>query len=204
MRDFDVISIDIETSGTDVDTHTLLSIGCVRLSDMQSFYTEVRHESFEMSPESARVHGLNLTNRDSKKLPKMSQVDVHLRDWLKKSEFYRESKSYTIIPMGMNVGSFDMQFVRKFLPKSFSLLGYRSIDLNALMFTDALMRGKRFKEVKSFAKEIGRFYAIEKVPDRHPHDALFDAWVNVGVFHHLVHDELTTVGEIHFEGGNLK
>lgn len=60
-RDFDVISLDIESSGSNADTDALLSIGCVRLSDMQSFYAEIRHTSFMVTPEAMRVNGMDIT-----------------------------------------------------------------------------------------------------------------------------------------------
>ena len=204
-RDFDVISLDLETSGSEVDRHTILSVGCVRLSDMTSFYSEVRHESFEVSPEASRIHRIDLTTRDDKKLPKMAQVDENLRTWLKGSKFFKEGKRFSLIPMGMNVAAFDMKFVQKYLPKSAALFGRRSMDLNAVLFVDALMHGHKFETTKKAAKTLGHSFALHHVPDREAHDALFDAWSNIGVLHYVVDDVSGegAHGRINWEGGNL-
>ena len=221
-RDFDIISLDIETSGTDPEKHALLSIGCVRLSDLESFYAEVIHKELLVSPESFRVHGLDIRNIDGRDstggaLPEIpnpgkrlsvEQTDQELFNWLKSDKFYREGKKYTLIPMGMNVGSFDMQFVRKWLPKTFALFGYRSIDLNSLIFLDSVRSETDFYTLKKAAKALGRSYALAKCPEeyRQAHNALYDAFSNVGVFTYVGEDLCGTkiaMGEMNWEGGNL-
>lgn len=201
-RDFDIISLDLETSGTE-DEHTILSIGCVRLSDMTSFYADVRHESLVVTPKSMQINGIDImqvANQENRQT--LTQVDKQFREWLKSDPFYQEGKKYALIPMGMNVGTFDMRFVKKHLTKSADLFGYRSIDLNALIFTDAFMRGEKFQTVKSAAKVLGTTYAQEHVPHLKPHHALYDAYSNIGVFNYLVNSEFSgKLGPVAWEGG---
>jgi len=202
-KDFDLISLDLETSGSESTEHTILSIGCVRLSDLESFYADVRHESLMVTPKAMQVNEIDITqvaNQEGRST--LSQVDKKFREWLRSDPFYKEGKHYNLIPMGMNVGTFDMEFVRPYLPKSADLFGYRSLDLNALIFVDAVMRGCKFETVKNAAKMIGTSYAHEHVPELKPHHALYDAYSNIGVFNYLVNSEFSgQLGPVVWEGG---
>ena len=190
MNSFDIISIDTETGGTEAGKHSLLSIGCVRLSDMSSFYAQIRQSDLLIHPEAMRVNDLDVKGMDDKSLDTMATVDIKLRDWLRTSPAYN-GRAHSIVPMGLNVGSFDMQFVKANLPKSAGILSYRSIDINTLVMADALMRNVSYNTVKRAAKEVGRSYALDKTQGLGFHHALFDAWSNVGMFHYLVDEELT-------------
>lgn len=201
MRDFDIISLDLETSGTDESETTILSIGCVRLSDNQSFYADVRHKSLTVTPEAMRVNKIDIMIVDETGRKALSKVDLEFREWLRSDKFYEEGKTYTLIPMGMNVGTFDMKFVRKYLPKSAALFGYRSMDLNAMIFAEAVRRNVPFMHVKRAAKVLGTSYAHDHVPDLGPHHALWDAYSNIGVFHYLEDAKAKEVGEVNWEGG---
>ena len=200
-RDFDIISLDLETSGTDENETTILSIGCVRFSDNKSFYADVRHKSLNVTPEAMRVNGIEITTVDDPKRIPMGGVDIDFRAWLRSDQFYKEGKTYTLIPMGMNVGTFDMKFVRKYLPKSAALFGYRSMDLNAMIFAEATRTDVPFRQVKRAAKVLGTSYAHDHVPDLGPHHALWDAYSNIGVFHYLEDAKARQVGEVAWEGG---
>jgi hypothetical protein len=156
-----------------------------------------------MEPEAARVHGLDLTIRDAKTLETANQVDERLRDWLKADQFYKDGSSYSLVPMGFNVESFDMSFVRKWLPKSANLLGYRGYDLNSLLFDEAIRTGKTFHDVKRSAKELGHIFAISHFGEKKEHNSLYDSWLAVGVYYYLHGTEPLTVGPITWEGGKL-
>ena len=201
MRDFDIISLDLETSGVDIHESTILSIACVRLSDHKSFYADIRHKSLGVTPEAMRVNGIDIKTVDDAARRPISKVDLEFREWLRSDPFYQEGKTYTLIPMGMNVGTFDMKFVRMYLPKSAALFGYRSIDLNALAFAEAVRRNVEFKLVKEAAKVLGTTVAHENVPELGPHHALWDAYSNIGVFSYLTHITAEKIGEVVWEGG---
>lgn len=201
MRDFDIISLDLETSGTDETDTTILSLACVRLSDNEPFYVDVRHKSLGVTPEAMRVNGIDIMTVDDPARKPLSKVDEELRAWLKSDKFYKEGKTYTLIPMGMNVGTFDMKFVRKYVSKSAALFGYRSMDLNSMIFEEAVRTDVPFQHVKRAAKMIGTTYAHDHVPHLGPHHALWDAYSNIGVFHYLVDAKAKKVGEVSWEGG---
>ena len=106
--------------------------------------------------------------------------------------------------MGMNVGSFDMQFVHYWLPKSGNLFGYRSIDLNSPTFIEAWMHEEAtFEKMKESAKALGHSFAINHFGKKLEHNALYDAWVNLGYFHYLVDVDHApmTVGKVEWQGG---
>ncbi len=201
MRDFDIISLDIETSGLDENVHSLLSIGSVRRSDMKSFYVEVRHDLLTVTPQAMQVNGMDIAKINDSTRSSLAEVDLLFCEFLKSSKFYRAHQKYTIIPVGMNVGSFDMQFIKKYLPVSASLFGYRSIDLNALVFEEAIRTDSSFSQIKETAKVIGTSYAHAHVPELGPHHALWDAYSNIGVLEYLVNIKSTQVGEVAWEGG---
>lgn len=220
QRDFDIISLDIETGGVgkpfavlapNGQPYPLLSIGCVRLSDFQTFYTEIGYETMTIMPESMQVHGLNAANLNSKstkfrkeKLPTAKEVDDMFVEWLKLDPMYREGKRFTLIPMGMNVGSFDMQFVHYWLPKAGDILGYRSVDLNSPTFIEAWMHEEAtFETMKEAAKALGHSFAINHFGKKLEHHALYDAWVNMGYLHYLVDVDHApmTVGKVEWQGG---
>lgn len=60
------------------------------------------------------------------------RTDQGLRSWLLDHGASEDKK--VLVPVGFNVGSFDMPFVRKFLPESYKLFSRRALDLNALCF----------------------------------------------------------------------
>jgi len=206
MRDYDIIAIDGEMSGSDVTQHALLSIGCVRVSDMNNFfYEEIKHTNLVVAPEALRVNKLEISQVDREGLKSAEEVDIELVNWLQGSPFYKEKCKYTVIPMGFNVGCFDMPFVRKFLPKSASIFGNRSLDLNALLFADGLKHGSRFKNLKHAAKLVGKAFASHYVPNLLPHHALYDAYVAIGVLEYIIGDLSKAgspeIGSILWEGG---
>ena len=218
--DFDIISVDIEAGGVgkplavlspDGQPYPLLSIGCVRLSDFSTFYAEIGYENMTVTPESMQIHGLNVANMNTKPtklrkdtLPNAKRVDLRLVEWLKSDKYYKEGKKYCLLPMGMNVGSFDMQFVHYWLPKSGELFGYRSIDLNALTFLEAWQTDEAtFDKIKDAAKTIGHSFALAHMGQKLAHHALYDAWTNIGYFNYLIDAEKSpmTVGQVTWGGG---
>lgn len=215
MRDFDVIALDIETSGVGEknpvytksgEKFALLSIGCVRLSDLETFYGEAKHREVVWSASAGRIHGLDANKLDADDKLTIASLDQNLFDWLKSDVFYKEGKKYTLIPMGLNVGSFDMAFVKEWLPKTSNLFGYRSLDLNSLLFVEAATKeGGRFPELKAQALAFGETIATTHFGSKARHNALYDAWVHLGMFSYLTNVNLEdSVGHVQWEGGNLK
>lgn len=167
--DFTPISLDIETSTDNIETGTILSIGLVDFFNGESHEYNIRHSVFTIKPESMRVNQINVLEVDGADRLSMEHTDFFTSKWLEGMNYPK--------PFGMNVGTFDMQFVKKFLPQAFSVFGYRSIDLNALIFAKALTSNKDFRDVKGELKSNATL-AVKNAFGGKEHDALFDAYTN--------------------------
>src|SRR3989339_40100 len=103
--------LDIEASGTNPIKHSIISIGIVvslnGLEDYQSFYREIKYDELTIMPDSIAVNGFDFTNQ-TKRIP-IFEVDRQAVSFIKK--YY--PKDITPIPIGLNIGSFDMQFIQR-------------------------------------------------------------------------------------------
>ena len=125
------------------------------------FVSDIRPIFFRFSEEARKVNGF--TDERVRAAQQPAAVDNHLYEWLVE----HGAKPKSLVPVGFNVGNFDMIYVRYYLPRTASLFSYRSVDLNAIVFTLAQVLGKNWKDIKTDAK---KFAANPK-----PHDALADA-----------------------------
>ena len=167
--DFTPISLDIETSTDNIETGTILSIGLVHFFNGESREYNIKHEVLTVKPESMRVNQINVLDLDHADRVSMAYVDSSVSAWLVGMNYPK--------PFGMNVGTFDMLFVRKFLPEVTSDFGYRSIDLNALIFAEALKHNTDYRSVKEKLKSSA-YLAVKNRFGGKEHDALFDAYMN--------------------------
>lgn len=84
-----------------------------------------------------------------------------------------------LVPVGWNVGSFDMPFVRNTLPLSAALFSRRYVDLNSVCFTyGSLVKGVPFGDWHGFKNDCKQFAEEALQIDGEPaqwHDAGYDA-----------------------------
>lgn len=130
----------------------------------------------DWNPTAAKVHNIPQENVMSFEPPKMA--DLMLADWLISIGAKTNSRMKTV-PVGFNVGAFDMPFVNDLLPKTASYFSRRTVDLNALCF--ALAGQFNFETWKKLAKQ----YAIEKIGYEWQHDAGWDAMMHFYAFEYL-------------------
>lgn len=172
------LGLDIETSTNSTESGgKILSIGCYDpLGERESeedryFYREIRYKKLVVMPESMQVNKLDIREFGDKEKMTAKMCDIELSNWLDKNKY---------IPVGFNVGSFDMRFVREQLTRSTNKLGYRALDIHTLCFEHALKRDIGWKAIKKRAKQ----YAGEKMRDMRvdtgdtpftEHNALYDA-----------------------------
>jgi hypothetical protein len=108
------------------------------------------------------------------------RVDQEAYDFLE-SQGVNVKRRNKNVPVGWNVGAFDMPYVRETLPKTYSLLSRRTVDLNVLCF---LLDGKDNLNFDSWKKR-SKQYAIEKIGYDNAHDAVWDAQMSLYCFEYL-------------------
>lgn len=183
--DFTPVSLDIETSTDDIETGVILSIGLVDFFSGEAKSFDIRHKIFTIKPESMRVNQINVLEVDSDSRLSLASTDAFLSDWLVKRSIFHVSRAAYPKPFGMNVGTFDMLFVKKHLPMTFSVFGYRSIDLNALIFVESMKHNEDYLTVKNSLKDSA-LLAVKNSFGGVEHEALFDAYTNCYVLAQIV------------------
>lgn len=98
---------------------------------MVVFTTLIRHERMHWDPRAARVHGISREQLESAPTP--AEADEALTQWLLGHGAVEGRR--LLVPIGLNVASFDMPFFRQALPRAAALFARRAVDLNALCFT---------------------------------------------------------------------
>jgi len=176
-----LLGIDGEMSDSDLSSGAvLLQIGlCDQYGN--TFESLIGHsEGWYKSEEASAVHCI--PDEDILLAQRAGAVDERLRAWL--DERLEDAIARGVhtglrpfIPLGWNVGGFDMPFVRKFLPLSCELISRRSLDLNALCHSFEQSWVTYQGERKSFNqwKQLAHDYAEKILGDTNWHDALYDA-----------------------------
>jgi len=182
---FNMIVIDIETSGLDPQTSGLVSIGAVEFENPNNrFYGEC------YVPQEKDI------NEDS--LPIIGFTSEQLRDTTRQSP-YILLKSFIEwmepvpdrTPAGLHVGSFDLQFLKQLADElNFDWpLGSRSIDLHTVMYTylkmndpnSYLVNNQRSSITGNFIQKYCGLSTVET-----PHNALTDALWEAECFARLI------------------
>lgn len=155
--------LDIETTGSDIDAGAaIIQIG-VYLGGYAAYASDIApHAGAVIVPEAMAVNKISQERMDA--APAASVVDEQLESWL----ISQGVEPRKLVSIGWNVAGFDIPFVKKYLPRTFKFLSYRTVDLNAVVFTLDPVRGqdRLKKQLKTWTEEG---------LDGTPHDALFDA-----------------------------
>lgn len=111
------------------------------------------------------------------------EVDDQLAEWLE--DLGAEPRQ--VIPIGWNVGSFDMPFVRRTFPSAGRFFPHRSLDLNSVCFTmSGLMDTGGTPAEWDGIKRMANRYAEEMLGgEAEWHDALYDAKASVLAWRYL-------------------
>lgn len=153
-----MIVLDVETSGTDPEVHSLISIGAVDWNSDAEFYICGKvWDGAEISDEALAVNGFTreqITNPDYG-VPFPSEMLAYFERWVR--WLYPEGQ---VVAAGHNVGSFDMQFL-----KPMTCWSHRSVDLHSIAFA---VMGQSLK-----ADAIYRALGMPEEPK--PHNALTGA-----------------------------
>lgn len=162
------MGLDIETTGTSPQSE-LIQIG-LYIDDDTKYVSDVGHRgNFHWEPKAFEVNSFTFERIWDG--PPAFEVDSALETFLLELCKEYSVSTWQFIPVGFNVGSFDIAFVRKTFPLFFTLLGYRTIDLNALLlasYADEVSYKQRKEDIK--ATVIPEIQSSGKL-----HDALYDA-----------------------------
>lgn len=172
---FYIIGLDIETSSSDLSYGEILQLGVAYKINDEYYTTEynlffdksIWHDK-NWSKESENVHKItkkSLTkNKDT-----YDSVQSKIINLLNKTFGERS----IIIPVGFNVGSFDLQFIKSKMPILYSRLSYRVIDLNSLFLYKSLnsFDFNEFIEIKNNAK----LDIAKNLSEKKEHNASYDA-----------------------------
>lgn len=150
-----MIIIDLETTGIDPSTHSILSIGAVDFDTGETFYRECRKDFYaQYTDEALTINGFTLDQINDKTKPTSVQI-YH--------DFVKWSKGRSTLLAGHNVGGFDLKFLQKVHSKQrkFSKFPYqfRTVDLHSL----AYQRFGKSLSMSAICKKLG----IEPEPDIH-------------------------------------
>lgn len=149
---------------------------------------------FDWNETAASVHNIPIEDVTDNFAP---PADVDERAFKFLSERLEGDDKYQFIPVGWNVGSFDMPFVRFTLPKTASLISRRTCDLNALVFAmdgQFIVHGSKpgWTALKKQSKEYSLRKMTEAGATETWHNAGFDATTALLQLEYL---QLVMVGE---------
>lgn len=109
--------------------------------------------------------------------PRPAEVEAALIDYLLRIGGRRGER--LLVPVGWNVGSFDMPFFRRTFPEAAKLFSRRSVDLNSVCFTfGSLLFGDPAARTWDAWKEQAKHFADRALYGVIPggrHDAYYDA-----------------------------
>lgn len=167
-----LVGLDLETTGSDIDAGAVpIQLGVAYGDEYASWYVNPRQcdNKYVWSDEAEKVHGIS---RDDAEKNGEHPLVVSARAvvWLAERDVLRGARMDRW-PLGWNVGSFDMPFVRRYMPPLADWFSYRSMDLNAVCEFATVAHGEQFSTLKKKAKQ-----AAELADARAAwHDAGFDA-----------------------------
>ena len=172
--------LDLETSGINPEKHSILSIGMVvsykKLDDYQSFYREIKYDELTIMPKSMEINGIDLINQDGR--ISISNADDAAMNFL--SKHYKQN--IPIMPIGLNIGWFDLQFISRQMPKLANRLGYRSVDLNSILYMLAEKHSRDFKAYKKEQSDKAHETMHKLALGVDKHNALYDAVFNLCLY----------------------
>lgn len=200
-----IFGLDGEMSGNDLSTGSrLIQIGVTSNTSpdgnlnpgWETFSATLNPGPMDWQPIAEGVHGF--TEKEIAAAEPAASVDDRLEKWLLAQGIDKKHRG-DVVPVGFNVGQFDMPFLRHSLPKSAALFSRRSIDINALCFSldgaKYLNNGTHlsWEGWKRFAKQYaaGKIEELKKVAtssqvlDMQEHDAGYDALVHLHAWRFL-------------------
>ncbi len=167
------LGLDLETTGLEPERHAICQLG-LAFGPLAVFRRDLRPwEGAEVQQEALRVNGFTPERLEKGQNPIDAERDAVF--WLREEVDRRvsggkgqtpESGNARVVAVGWNVGTFDLVFVKRYLPSLARKLHYHTIDLNAICYA----LGNHGKAKRRLKDET---YDLLGVTNEH--DAGFDA-----------------------------
>lgn len=172
---FYIIGLDIETSSNDSNIGEIIQLG-VAFKNNNEFQTIEYNLFFDLTNWDDKNWSINA--EEVHKITKESlALNKYTYDSTEKEFIQLLDKTFgensIIIPVGFNVGSFDLQFIKNKMPNLYNRLSYRSIDLNSLFLFNNL-KNYDYNEFISMKKNT-KLDIIREIKESKEHNASFDA-----------------------------
>jgi DNA polymerase III epsilon subunit-like protein len=177
-----MIVVDVETSGTEPEVHSLLSIGAINFNDPKDqFYEECRmFDGAHSDPEGLKINGFTEEQiRDPKKQSEAELITRFLA-WIESKE------EYTIGGQNSHV---DLSFLKAAAHRTHAnfILAKRVIDLHSIVYFHMLSRGlplpKLHKHSGINSAFITKYVGIPE--ERKPHIGINGATWEAEALHRL-------------------
>lgn len=162
------VGLDGEMTGSGrPEKYQLVQIG-VAVDLHNGFRRDIGYQNYLWTDEALEVNHFTHERIQAGDSPERVDHDLELF-LLKHGSQFRQ-----IVTVGWNVGTFDLPFVERYLPRSWELLSYRSVDLNAASFTIAQAKGLNWKHLKDATMGYSDML-MRQFSTLQRHDAGYDA-----------------------------
>ncbi len=136
---------------------------------LKTFVSDIGYDEWNSQPQAMEVN--KFTSERIKAGPVQEIVDRDVNAWLDERVGAGKRDLHAV---GWNVGSFDMPFVREYLPMLGDRFSYRSVDLNSILYSMA-DTDDEYKALKGKAKSGAEVELRKMGIEANFHDAGYDA-----------------------------
>lgn len=172
-------TVDVETTGTDANRHSIVSIGAVNVTDpSDTFYKECRiWDGASVEQEALRVNGFSMAYVTDQSKPSESEIIIDFMKWLQDKPM-----------MIAHNAAFDRDFVSAACKRAgfTSKFSFRTIDIHSITMMRILQNGDTPPESLSLNKCLTY---LGFPPEPNPHNALTGAQCNALIFKKLSNKE---------------
>ena len=170
IKDTDIISLDIETTGLDAKKDRIVSIGLVQISELgvnlNSCWHQIIKTNIELPEKSVVIH--NITDDESR-------LGITIEDAI--AELLKRLKGKVVLVHNSNI---EQEFINEICQKLYHTdFVMRSIDTQAIAKRSFSRKGLAFKPAELRLFNLRKTY---KLPTYKAHNALLDAIATAELF----------------------